>query len=167
LYIDDVNQQFWFDGSAEGSPNSSTLAFTWGDGGSGDYIDGTWIGITSAFSVTGNDLSSVDLYVNRYSGIGTVIQVGGLVEINDSFGITADSAVKFSFTEMDPLMSEDLRAGFVGCIGSSIDLFAGSGLGQVSVLNGSVPEPSTYAAFAGLCALSAAAYARRRKASDH
>ncbi len=164
LYIDDANERFWFDGSDTGSPFFLTKGLTWNEQTpTGDWEEGVGLGISGAFDVVGNTPSSFEINLERYSVTGNVLNIIVWFEDIGACTITADSSFIFNYSDFGADWSQDLRSGFVGYIGSSLPLVTGSGFHNISVANGAVPEPSTYASIAGLGALGLALLRRRNR----
>jgi len=168
LVIDADTNQFWFTGSDTGTMIGGGMPPSYGvgwvdDGGQHSGSTAPAGGLKTAFTIGASSADYVSL--GLYSDGATGISFGLSSYSNPGFPVTimADESVVFDMETVFSGWNATYETIFESFIGSSLTMNEGSGFSSVSVM-APVPEPSSYAALAGLGALGLIALRRRRKA---
>lgn len=157
LNINTDAQRIWFTGSASGNYSATNPAVEWETGtgsfttynfpGAGMFTGDSFVG---HFDV-GSGASST------YFAVSAALNASGAVTLGGR-----GSAYYFDYSGWTSAEKSLLE----GLIGGSIPLSAGSGFGAMSVSLSAIPEPTTYALFAGAVMLVGAIAVRRRRALE-
>lgn len=151
LNIDSSTETFWFSGSDTGTPTpggAESPQVFWRLGS----LTGTSGVVTAAAGVDTANNVGVQVYDNGDSNYGYNIQ---MTFPTDSEQTISGNSVSFSYASQTAAFKTGLNA----LAGSSIPRFTGSGFSAIQV--SAVPEPSSFAALAGLFALGTVALRRR------
>lgn len=153
MHIDTTGDIFWFSGSDTGTLQPFII---------GQYTG--WTAGANGYPATQLDLSPAFTASTTTGDIGQFFSYSGGLEITlitlaggSDCTFTADPARTFNYSAFDPSNKDFLES----LIGQSLtNASPGSGFGAMQV---AIPEPSTYALFAGVGVFAFAAFRRWRK----
>jgi hypothetical protein len=163
LVIDSASNKFWFTGSDTG-----ILQFNGDDQYESVWYNGSTSGsesdasVSDSFSINSDSSFAGFELINDSGTSGIILMIFNHHLYPGDVTITADSSVKYDFSVLGG-GDASYEPIFESCIGKTLQLNEGTDFTSIDVVG--VPEPATYAGFAGIGAL-VLALIRRRAGRD-